>query len=327
MIFNIRLTIVHVDIGKTLNYQKKDIARKLKRKKTRRITRRKNRADKLDEGFLFLISLTSVIFMIIQTFLSGVSFLLYAIPLLVLGVGLPFYFGYWKGALENSVIMRVRGWIYLYFGTFGYVIYIVYSTMKKILPFGSYIQGVILTLFTYISGKFIFYKILPDIFEKCGEEVSPIDEKIAGNTNLEAFLVLFLLFFYVESISNPKTCQGTVNPTICFLITYLGFPLFFLFLLAFYEKDNKRLLEKYKEPYYVVMPRKDLLEKHKKSIGVLILLSQVMLLVSSVVAPLAITEKREISPMMLLFIALLIITMTINIIVSIIMETKIVFEK
>jgi membrane-bound ClpP family serine protease len=86
----------------------------------------KSKVDKLDEGFLFLISLSTIVFTMVQAFFGGFNLILYSIPLLIVGVIMPFYYGYWKGALEDSAIMRTRGWIYLYTGTIGYVVAVIY---------------------------------------------------------------------------------------------------------------------------------------------------------------------------------------------------------
>ena len=195
----------------------------------------KDKVDKLDEGFLFAISLTNILFVMIQSFLSGVSFLLYSLPLLVMGVLLPFYFGYWKGALEDSAIMRVKGWVYLYFGTVGYIVYLIYFNAEKILPAPAPKAGAIfIAVFSYFSGKFIYDRILNYIFKICNKEVSPLDMKLLASSVDGAPWLLFS-FLLLSGSLNSRACQGTINPTVCLLITYLIFPLFFLSSLARYR--------------------------------------------------------------------------------------------
>ncbi|RSN78389.1 hypothetical protein [Candidatus Methanodesulfokora washburnensis] len=52
----------------------------------------KSKVDKLDEGFLFLISLSTIVFTMVQAFFGGFNLILYSIPLLIVGVIMPFYY-------------------------------------------------------------------------------------------------------------------------------------------------------------------------------------------------------------------------------------------
>jgi hypothetical protein len=74
--------------------------------------------EKLDNAFLFIISLVGLLFTIVQVYREGVNGLIEISPLLVLGVALPFYVGYIRGAIEygDSLTERVRGWVYLTVG-------------------------------------------------------------------------------------------------------------------------------------------------------------------------------------------------------------------
>lgn len=89
-----------------------------------------NKLDRLDDAFLFTISLVGVLFTVVQVATEGITGLIEILPLLILGIAIPFYVGYIRGAIEcKSVIERARGWVYLavvviaYFafftGTFG----------------------------------------------------------------------------------------------------------------------------------------------------------------------------------------------------------------
>jgi len=76
--------------------------------------------DKLDDAFLFVISTVGLLFTIIQGYRANLTGIIEIIPLLFLGVFLPFYVGYIRGAVHNSLIERVRGWIYLIVGVSAY---------------------------------------------------------------------------------------------------------------------------------------------------------------------------------------------------------------
>jgi hypothetical protein len=76
--------------------------------------------DKLDDAFLFVISTVGLLFTIIQVYRANLTGIFEIIPLLILGVFLPFYVGYIRGAIYDSLIERVRGWIYLIVGVSAY---------------------------------------------------------------------------------------------------------------------------------------------------------------------------------------------------------------
>lgn len=76
------------------------------------------RVEKLDEAFLFIISLVTVLFTIIQVFFEGITGLIELSPLMFIGVVMPFYIGYVRGAIiYNSNVERLRGWVYLAIGS------------------------------------------------------------------------------------------------------------------------------------------------------------------------------------------------------------------
>jgi hypothetical protein len=290
----------------------------------------KDKVDKLDEGFLFAISLTNILFVMIQSFLSGVSFLLYSLPLLVMGVLLPFYFGYWKGALENSAIMRVKGWVYLYFGTVGYIVYLICFNAEKILPAPAPKAGMIfIAFFSYFSGKFIYDRILNYIFKICNKEVSPLDMKLLASSVYGA-LSLLPSFLFLSGSLNSRACQGTINPTVCLLITYLIIPLFLFLLWLYIELNSQKLLRKYGKPYRIIVPRKEFLERHEKLFIALALLStllaQTFLLLLTVMSFISLPEEFS-RAALLIAVIIAAISCFLEAIVAFVGEEKIIFEE
>jgi Family of unknown function (DUF6338) len=74
---------------------------------------------KLDDAFLFVLALATLGFTIVQTSVRGPGGLVVATPVLLSGVALPFYVGFWRGAVTlNSDLERVRGWTILVMGNF-----------------------------------------------------------------------------------------------------------------------------------------------------------------------------------------------------------------
>jgi hypothetical protein len=77
--------------------------------------------EKLDNAFLFAIGLVGLLFTIVQTLKNGKIGLIEISPLLILGIVVPFYVGYVRGAIEyNSTIERIRGWVYFAIGVISY---------------------------------------------------------------------------------------------------------------------------------------------------------------------------------------------------------------
>jgi len=222
----------------------------------------KSRVDKLDEAFLFLISLTSVIFMIIQAFFGGITFVLYSIPLLVVGVVIPLYYGYWRGALEDSAIMRARGWAFLLSGVFGYIATVI---LYNITELGPVIWAGSLVLFFFLlwpSSCLLMDRILDRIFEVCNKEISLLDERIATSTMTTGlYLAMFLCFhaiLFYEIL--PHVAIYSINfPVFLFLMCSFYFLFFFQGIL--FELDSRKMLKNYEKPYHVVIP--ELLKKHR----------------------------------------------------------------
>lgn len=84
------------------------------------------RIERLDNAFLFIVGLVGLLFTITQVYMEGISGLIEISPLIFLGIFLPFYVGYLRGAIEvNSVIERIRGWVYLAVGMSTYLAFFI----------------------------------------------------------------------------------------------------------------------------------------------------------------------------------------------------------
>ena len=79
------------------------------------------RIGKLDSLLLFAASLATFAFSVIQWFIGGVIALVYGLPLLLIMLIMPVWIGFIRGAiLENDLIERIRGFIYLIIGSATY---------------------------------------------------------------------------------------------------------------------------------------------------------------------------------------------------------------
>ncbi len=80
----------------------------------------KDRKERLDNLFLFVLGIATLGFTIVQSS-SGYNFnsLVTALPVLLTGVAFPLYVGYLRGAIIlDSELERLRGWIILIVGNF-----------------------------------------------------------------------------------------------------------------------------------------------------------------------------------------------------------------
>jgi hypothetical protein len=92
---------------------------------------KKMRVGKLDSALLFLLSLTGILFAIVRVVSPPETSILYSIPLILFGVALPFYYGYFLGAItRNTAIDRFRGWIFFLFGLSAYS----YTLLEEWIP-------------------------------------------------------------------------------------------------------------------------------------------------------------------------------------------------
>lgn len=116
----------------------------------------KQRLDKLDTAFLFVISVIGLMITIIQGYSNGILGIIVAFPILVLGMPLPFYIGYVRAAIslpqtEEAVFERLRGWGYLIFGVGAYMSLIA-PTLPSLLPYGILLYFGILLISALFAG-------------------------------------------------------------------------------------------------------------------------------------------------------------------------------
>lgn len=79
---------------------------------------------KVDNLLLFASSLVGLLFVLIQYILADVAFMLF-LPLLVIGLIIPVNIGYFKGALKNSTIHSIKGWIHFLIGLGNYIWFVI----------------------------------------------------------------------------------------------------------------------------------------------------------------------------------------------------------
>ena len=78
--------------------------------------------ERFDNALLFILSFVGLVISFMQINMNNLFALVGAIPYLTLGIALPFYVGYIRGAIEvRNVNERIRGWIYFIMGIGSYL--------------------------------------------------------------------------------------------------------------------------------------------------------------------------------------------------------------
>ena len=80
------------------------------------------RRDKQDDALLFLMGSVGIVFGLIQVYAGFSKLLQFIVPVALLGWVLPFYYGFIRGAIGDSIADRYRGWLFLVIGLTLYAI-------------------------------------------------------------------------------------------------------------------------------------------------------------------------------------------------------------
>jgi len=156
-----------------------------------------NKIDKLDDAFLFALSSLGLIISFIQITMTESAEMIEALPFLVLGVGLPFYMGYLRGAIQtNSLNERMRGWIYLVIGTSSYFAFFIFVRIDA-----DYVYKESLFLFIIVFSLFIAYAFLK--WSKKVFDIGSVTSQYAFSGTalcaaVDAFLLRLVVSFYSD---------------------------------------------------------------------------------------------------------------------------------
>jgi len=92
------------------------------------------RRDKLDDALLFIMGSVGILFGIVQLYVGSLTVLVIVIPVALLGWILPFYFGYIRGAMRDSMADRYRAWVVLVVGLGLYAVILNEEEITRSLP-------------------------------------------------------------------------------------------------------------------------------------------------------------------------------------------------
>jgi hypothetical protein len=153
---------------------------------------------KLDSALLFLLSTVGIIFAVIRAVINPSASIVTAIPLVVLGIMLPFYYGYVRGALvRSSTVDRYRGWIFFLVGLGAYGYSYAVTWVNEVLPAyvgrGAYLVDIPLAVLAVLPAYLVARRFHTFFLRILGEPSSKILNRAALSTALA--VVLFAAVF------------------------------------------------------------------------------------------------------------------------------------
>lgn len=185
--------------------------------------------DKLDDAFLFVLGLGILGFAIVEGSIKDSSWLYDAIPVLIAGVGFPFYVGYVRGALNDSVIERMRGWIYLLVGYF-VTLAILLMSLGYLKPLGSYEEAgfIMITLPGLLIARYVARRMLRafPLESSLKTRVILVGGAVAAFLSPLLYVIALLLFSIVPSVGAAPSLGvpllGVVWIVLFLSIIYIG---------------------------------------------------------------------------------------------------------
>jgi hypothetical protein len=216
--------------------------------------------------------------------------------LLLIGVLLPFYYGFWTGALEDDPLLRSIGWVYLFLGITLYLTATLISLLPKtfyasfnattLSVYGITLSGIVIllvmSLFLVIFNFGIqptIRKIMDLIFKFSNESPSILDKKIIDTAIAEnlSYLPIIsgsqgLLLCFLEEGMNVA-CPSTW-PLMWGLLLLL-----FLFAMVVLKHIDIHRMLKYKECFKYVKPNEKI-KKLNRDASFILKVSVVLLFIS-----------------------------------------------
>jgi len=192
------------------------------------MTRSERRIERLDEFFLFITSVFGLFFSLLYALLGYQEIVYGFFPLLIIGLVIPVYIGYVRGAiLLDTLEERVRGWIYFLHGVVFYVTSSVLFGVNKILViwnvefelfsgFFLLIGGILIGVL--MGGGRLYRWFCRNIFKAFNHKMTKLMGKIYQDTSSCALSIS--IFFYTSFIvSTSETFDLTQALMMVFLLS------------------------------------------------------------------------------------------------------------
>jgi hypothetical protein len=175
-----------------------------------------SRKARIDELLLFLSSGLGIVFSVIQASVAGVSSVVLFAPLLLLGLVLPIYLGYIKGAVQDRSEERIRGWTYLIGGVLIYFTHIGLYMLREYYHVDPF--DLLALVIQYSAGSFVFIIVIHYLKTLTGwilgvseEEVGTGITMVSRITQFSAFMLAFgLESLVVSCIFSPSSATPSI---------------------------------------------------------------------------------------------------------------------
>jgi MFS family permease len=187
--------------------------------------------EKLDDILLFTVSVVGLLFTVFQVLEGGMNGLIEISPILIIGVGLPVYVGFVRGAIEfgNSVTERFRGWVYLAVGITAYLAFF-------LLRFG--ILGVLFYSLFILLGLVFGYS-LENWFNSCFRTRDNIINLYTFSGTLFAGIFLAYFLSYIVSLYLVYTSSGVFS---VFTLLLINLAVITVVIFSVLELTSRRLV-------------------------------------------------------------------------------------
>jgi hypothetical protein len=187
--------------------------------------------EKLDDILLFTVSVVGLLFTVFQVLEGGINGLIEISPILVIGVGLPVYVGFVRGAIEfgNSITERLRGWVYLAVGITAYLAFF-------LLRYG--ILGVAFYSLFILLGLVFGYS-LENWFNSCFRTKENIINLYTFCGTLIAGIFLAYFLAYVVSLYLVYTSSGVFS---VFTLLLINLAIITVVIFSVLELTSRRLV-------------------------------------------------------------------------------------
>lgn len=186
------------------------------------------RMERLDEFFLFITSVLGLFFSWLYTLLGYREIIYGFLPLLIIGVVIPIYIGYVRGAiLLDTLEERVRGWIYFLHGVVFYLGLCVLFAVNELLPILNvefetfsrlfFLAGLFFFGF-FLGGKTLYRWFCRNIYNAFNYKMTRLMEKIYDDTASNAFWTT--IYFYISfNVSTSENLDFVLTFLLIFFIS------------------------------------------------------------------------------------------------------------
>ena len=186
----------------------------------------KSKLGKLDSLLLFVPTLLGLVFSLLQYGLGLIKQpidITLLVPVLLLGIGLPVYVGYYRGGLKlDSITERARGWIYLVAGLSLYLSSVLRTPLETWLPNASWLARVVPLVMSAFTG-YVSSGIGPGIMALFGKKPSQRDTTNFRATAFAAFLLAISFMVAIDHLRSMMEGKAKLLTGVTYIANWTVF--------------------------------------------------------------------------------------------------------